>query len=194
MENSIIIKVAKENNLEPAAVKSVIIVESGGNGFLNNKLPKILFEGHIFWKELLKHNINPKNYIKGNENIIYQKWTKQYYSEDQYKRLEKAKLINEESALLSTSWGLFQIMGFNFKSCSYNNVFDYVKDMYISEEKHLQAFINFIISDSKGNKYNALKNKNWKIFASLYNGPKYAENKYDVKLEKYYKENIILNN
>jgi len=193
MDNSIIIKVAKENSLEPAAVKAVISVESGGNGFLSNNLPKILFEGHIFWKELLNHNIDPNKYIKGNENILYQKWTTQYYSEDQYKRLEKAKLINQECALLSASWGLFQIMGFNFKSCGYNSVLDYVNDMYKNEDLQLQAFINFIKNDSNGNKYDALKNKNWKLFASLYNGPKYYENNYDIKLEKYYKENINLN-
>jgi hypothetical protein len=38
--------------LEPAAVRSVYKVEAGGVGFLGLK-PKILFEGHVFWQQLI---------------------------------------------------------------------------------------------------------------------------------------------
>lgn len=195
MDNDTIKKVAKANNLEPAAIKAVVIVESGGSGFINGTTkPKILFEGHIFWNQLIKVGIDPNKIIKGNENIIYSKWTKIYYSEDQYLRLEKAKKINIDAALKSTSWGLFQIMGFNHASCGYNNVTDYVNDMYIDEQHQLQAFINFIKNDSSGNKYKALQNKDWATFAKLYNGSSYALNQYDIKLKKNYDENIGLNN
>jgi len=193
MDNSTIIKVVKANNLEPASIKAVIIVESGGNGFISDNKPKILFEGHIFWSQLLKIGLDPNKFVKGNENIVYSKWTKIYYSEDQYLRLEKAKKINNDAALKSTSWGLFQIMGFNHLSCGYNNVTDYVNDMYIDEQHQLQAFINFIKNDSNGNKYKALKAKDWATFAKLYNGSGYASNQYDIKLKKNYDENIELN-
>ena len=133
------------------------------------------------------------NLLKGNENIVYFKWTKIYYSEDQYLRLEKAKKINTDAALKSTSWGLFQIMGFNHLTCGYKTVEDYVNDMCLNEEKQLQAFINFIKNDSNGNKYTALKAKDWTLFAKLYNGSGYAQNQYDTKLKKYYDENIGLN-
>ncbi|WP_442499688.1 N-acetylmuramidase domain-containing protein [Methylobacter sp. sgz302048] len=33
-----------------------------------------------------------------------------------------------------------------------------------------------------------LKSKAWKSFARAYNGPKYAENQYDIKLEVAYKK------
>jgi len=97
MDNDTIKKVAKVNNLEPAAIKAVVSVESGGNGFISDGKPKILFEGHIFWNQLIKVGIDPQKLLNNNsdyKDIIYQKWTKIYYSEDQYMRLEKAKKIN----------------------------------------------------------------------------------------------------
>ncbi|MBL4625204.1 MAG: DUF3380 domain-containing protein, partial [Flavobacteriales bacterium] len=72
--------------------------------------PKILFEGHIFWRQLKKRSVDPQKIVKGNENILYSKWVQDYYKEDQYKRLDKAKKINEEAALASASWGTFQII------------------------------------------------------------------------------------
>jgi len=61
---------AARYGLDVAAVKAVHEVESSGRGFKNNKI-KILFEGHIFWRELKKRGINPANLVSGNENIIY---------------------------------------------------------------------------------------------------------------------------
>ena len=59
MDNDTIKKVAKANNLEPAAIKAVVVVESGGNGFISDGKPKLLFEGHIFWNQLIKIGIDP---------------------------------------------------------------------------------------------------------------------------------------
>ncbi|MDR2077148.1 MAG: N-acetylmuramidase family protein [Desulfovibrio sp.] len=43
--------------LEPCAVKAVVEVESGGSGFLPDGRVKILFEGHVFFRELSKRNM-----------------------------------------------------------------------------------------------------------------------------------------
>src|ERR671917_272606 len=59
---------------------TVYTVESNGSGFLKDGRPRILFEGHIFWKQLTDKGIPPGPYVKGNEDILYPKWTKQYYS------------------------------------------------------------------------------------------------------------------
>lgn len=193
MTDQQIINISKQNNLEPAAVKAVIMVESGGSGFDSHNLPKILFEGHIFWNQLIHVGINPKSISKGNEDILYFKWTKDYYKLDQWIRLNRARKIHEDSALNSTSWGLFQIMGFNHKMCGYDTVKQYTDDMYKSEDLQLQAFINFIKNDCKGNKYKALQNKDWKLFAQLYNGPEYAKNHYDTKLAENYNKYLNLN-
>ena len=51
--------VAQQLGVEPACVKAVYTVESSGKGFLSNGDPKILFEGHIFWRQLKKLGIDP---------------------------------------------------------------------------------------------------------------------------------------
>lgn len=171
-------------NCDVAAIKAVNEVESRGSGFLNNGKPKILFEGHIFWKQLIAKNIDPTSIRAGNEDILYPSWKKElvtpFYNLDQYQRLEKAKKINVDAANASASWGAFQIMGFNFKACGFNSVADFVAAQN-SEFSQLQCFCNYI------KKYNLnvhLQHQDWAGFARAYNGPDYIKNAYDKKLQK----------
>ncbi|MDH3973136.1 MAG: N-acetylmuramidase family protein [Deltaproteobacteria bacterium] len=179
--------VALEMGVEIPAIKAVYEVESRGKGFLDNGDPKILFEGHIFWRQLKKKDIDPEEYQKGNEDILYPKWDRSHYKGGvgEYDRLGRAREIDEEAALCSASWGTFQIMGFNHKKCGFKTVKDFVDAQYRSEREHLKAFVNFI---NASNLLDELKNKNWAALAKGYNGPAYAENKYDVKLEEAYKK------
>lgn len=172
--------------IEVAAVKAVQEVESGGRGgFLPSGRPPILFEGHIFWQELRKKKIEPKSVQAGNEDILYEKWTRKYYlgGEKEYTRLEKAMKIHEEAALASASWGMFQILGNNFAECRKRNVADFVETMRRSEADQLMLFVAYL---EKRKLQVYLKNKDWAGFAKRYNGPAYAENKYDQKLESAY--------
>ena len=169
---------------EVEAFKAVKNVETGGRGgFVGEGKPAILFEGHIFWQQLKKRGIDPKEKVVGNEDILYRKWTKKYYlgGIDEYNRLNKAKKIDEEAALASASWGIFQVMGFNFEDGGYSSVREFVDAMCKSEDEQVIAAARFICKNNGMKK--ALINKDWATFASLYNGPKYYENKYDEKLE-----------
>jgi hypothetical protein len=185
LTESDILNCAKELHLEPACIKAVLAVETNGKGFLPTGDPVILFEGHIFWQQLVKRNIKPENYTRDNSDILYPKWTKQYYfgGIKEYSRLLRAKLINEEAALCSTSFGLFQIMGFNFHACGFNTVKDFVSAMELNEGEQLKAFAKLL-------KFNGwlqkLQDKDWAGFARCYNGPGYAQNQYDKKLEQAY--------
>lgn len=183
-------KAAKLLDVEVAALKSVKDVETEGKGgFLTSGKPVILFEGHIFWSQLKKRGINPEEYIKGNEDILYPKWNKSHYKggEKEYDRLNRAREINREAADSSTSWGMFQVMGFNYSSCGENSVKSFVDMMSKSELHQLLLSIRFIRS---GGMLPALQKKDWKGFAKRYNGPSYAENRYDEKLENAYKKYI----
>ncbi len=179
-------RASKMLNVEVAAIKAVKDVETGGKGgFFAVDRPAILFEGHIFWDQLKKNGLNPEDYIEGNEDIIYQKWTKSYYvgGMGEYKRLAKALTIHEKSAACSTSWGLFQIMGFNYGLCGCSNAREFVNKMMESEGAQLDLFIVFLKSNG-WDKY--LRALDWTGFAKHYNGPQYAQNKYDEKLMKAY--------
>jgi len=178
-------RVAKDLGVEPAAVKAVREVEAGGSGFQGER-PKILFEGHWFWKRLKAHGIDPSKHKAGNEDIVYSRWTTKYYKGDQFARLEKAKKIHEDAALESASWGLFQIMGYHWKALGYKSAKDFVKKMYKSEGEHLKAFAAFLKAN---NLVQPLKDLNWAKFARGYNGPGYKKNKYDTKMAAAYKKN-----
>ena len=179
---------AQSIGCEVAAVKAVNDVESSGNGFVSAGRPKILFEGHIFWKQLQLVGIDPYSLLigPGNENILYPHWdtalVKPFYKQDQYQRLEKAKSIHLEAALKSASWGAFQIMGFKHKACGYSTVEQFCMAQ-IDEYLQLQAFCNYLRSTKLHLKLKAL---DWKGFARGYNGPDYAKNQYDIKLHRAY--------
>lgn len=187
-----IAKAAREIGVEPAALKAFYVVESSGNGFLPDGRCKILFEGHIFWRQLVKLGLNPKNYALKNPNIVYEVWDKSKYvgGIGEYKRLEVAKVICKEAALKATSFGGFQIMGFNHKVCGYGTVEAFVDAMNESAEFQLNAVVKFMESQGL---IRFLKDLNWKALASRFNGPKFADNQYDVKLEEAHKASLYLN-
>lgn len=178
-------KIAEEFGLKPAHIRAIFEVEAGGrSGFLlaDNTKPVTLEEGHIFYKYAKQKGLNVEELCKKYPTVCYPKWVKTYYKVGlaEYARYELAKSINEECAMLATSFGIGQIMGFNYKACGYKTVQDFVKDMHESEEKQLRAMCMFIKSNPK--MFNALKNQDWATFASLYNGSGYKQNKYDIKL------------
>ena len=183
-------KRATENDLSPAAVKAVVKVESNGRGFRRDGSLKILFEGHIFWKELIKVELNPNDYVEGNEDIVFKSFTRRFYATSlQYGRLNKAKTINTEAALKSASYGMFQVMGFNYKTAGFDSVEALKKSLEVSEINQLEAFLNFV--KNTNGCFEALQNKEWATFARIYNGSAYKTNKYDEKMEKQYNNSVL---
>lgn len=76
-------------------------------------------------------------------------------------------------------------MGFNYSTVGYKDVFSFVTAMKDSERAQLNAFVAFINADPKLHK--CLTNGDWPGFAGIYNGPAYADNKYDIKLAAAFK-------
>lgn len=180
-----LIKVAIENNIELAVIKAIKFVESGCKG-IQNGIPTMLFEGHIFWQRLKSRGISPYNHIAGNSDILYQKWTKKYYTgnnQKEYNKLQRAIRINEEAAYESASYGLFQIMGENYRMCGYQSAKEFFQALCKNEDNHLYSFINFI-KNRRIIPY--LQTKNWRKIAYYYNGALYAQNNYHIKLEQAY--------
>jgi hypothetical protein len=174
--------------LEPALLKAVQVVEAAGrDGFLADGRPQILFEGHIMYKEFhKKFPDRDLGYLcKKYPTVFFPKWDKSKYlgGVHEYKRLELAKEIDEECALKSASWGMFQIMGFNHNLCSCKDVYEFVHKMSESHEKQLELMYYFM--NTSGCLKN-LKEKDWAGFARKYNGPGYAQNAYDQKLRNSY--------
>lgn len=169
--------VANQLGCKVAAIKAVAEVESAGDAFFSNGKPKILYEAHIF-SRLTNHK-----YDSSHPSISSRSWNRSLYvgGPQEYARLEKAMELDVTEALKSTSWGRFQIMGFNYSAAGFASVEAFVQTMFTSQRKQLDAFVNFV--KSKGLEKHLIT-LNWAAFAEGYNGSQYAQNKYDVKLKK----------
>ena len=176
---------AQELDVDPCALIAVVRVESSGAGFLEPGMPKILFEGHIFWRELKKNGIDPEKPADRHPSILYPKWTKAHYrgGRREYERLEEALAIHREAALRSASWGAFQIMGFNHAVCGFAGVEEFVAAHKRSAAGQLAAFCAFLQTNKLTFR---LKSLDWAGFAKAYNGPGYEQNRYDLKLAAAY--------
>ncbi|KAA1248047.1 N-acetylmuramidase family protein [Aquimarina sp. RZ0] len=178
-------------DLELASVKAVNEIESNGKGFLIDGRPKILFEGHVFWKQLKKANLNPEDYqTEFTKNVLHPSPNRDNYvgGSREYDRLEKAAGMSDlpaihNAAYASASWGAFQIMGYHYKNLGYSSIDAFVSRMYEDEGKHLEAFGKFLEAN---NLVRHLKSKNWEAFAKGYNGSGYKKYKYHTKLKKAY--------
>lgn len=184
LDPSEIDQIAIDLGVEPAAFRAVITVEAAGSGFDKAGRPKALFERHHFYKHLkdapgLRANAEA-------EGLAYPKWgTKPYPkgSDAVYAEIERACAIDEEAALLSTSWGLGQIMGSNYKLAGCNSVGEMVSEACESEAGQVRQMASFI---RHAGLQDELAAKNWAGFAKGYNGPQYAQNQYDQKLAAAY--------
>lgn len=162
-------------------IHAVIDVETSGGGFDKSKRPKMLFEPHVFWRNLSVAERTQAERI----GIAYEKWRPGNYPTDSYPRLSQAMAINETAALKAASWGLGQILGENFVAAGYTSpqqmVLAFVEG---GETEHLAAMVRFI----KANKLDdELRAHNWAGFARGYNGPGYAANNYHTRLAAAFK-------
>ena len=184
---------AKLIGCDIATVKTVNAVEARGKGFLDNGKLKILFEPHVFWRELVRAGVNPNNHVKGNEDILYRKWVRGKYGTEtaQWGRLERAMKIHKEAALKSTSFGAFQTMGFNFRACGFTSVEGMVAAYEKDEYEQLKGFISYVKNSGLADE---LVRKDWPGFAEGYNGAEYkgspftTNDDYDLKLASTYKK------
>jgi hypothetical protein len=179
---------AKSLKCDVAAIKAVAEVESSGNGFLSDGRVKILFEGHQFYK------FTKGAYAVSHPTICYKKWTTKFYTKGpnadvrgagELARLEEAMALDRTAALLSASYGKFQIMGFNFAVAGFKTVDEFFEKMQISEGEHLNAFCNYIKANALDD---LLRAHNWGGFALRYNGADFKKNQYDTKLAKAHKK------
>lgn len=167
-------------------------VESKTGGFLSNGKPQILFERHrmYFYLKQKKGAAFANNMMAKYPNIVNTSTGGYHGKEAEYVRLELAKQIDVECALMSTSWGQFQIMGENWKDLGYASAQEFVDQQFISESLHLEAFIRFIefksgtIAGKKVRLIDALRAQNWDAVFTLYNGANYKKLGYQAKFQR----------
>lgn len=180
-------EVAEELGVEVAAIKAVVDIEAGKahEGFFEPGKPIINFDLSMYRKFAPRHGVSLSKAKKKAPVIFARPNRAKYgsYQAAQYARLDAARDIDEESALESTFWGMFQIGGFNWKLCGCESVGEFVKLMSRSERDQLELFGRLITNCGM---LQPLQKKQWLKFALKYNGPRAKARGYHKRMASSY--------
>jgi hypothetical protein len=193
---------AAELGVPESYVRAVAKVETNGESFLKDGRVKILFERHWFYKKLKEALQKPSvrtqvanrlrmavetptdlllgAIVNAWPNICNPERGGYKGGEAEWERLNFAMGFDVESACQATSFGGYQVMGFNHKASGYNSAQEMMVALSTSESKQLLAMVSFIKANPA--MHACLKKGDWAGFAEKYNGSAYKENKYDTKL------------
>jgi len=181
IEDADYIEAADNLGCEVAAIKAVAMTETGSSGSYfkfqtdDDYVPSILFERHHF------HN-HTSGLFDGYSDISNSEPGGYGGFKAQYPKLMRAYELNKRAALMSASWGKFQILASNYAAAGYASPEDFVFDISRSEKNQLKAFVSFIRSDNV--LLRSIRNKDWLAFAKRYNGKK--QKGYDLRMRENY--------
>lgn len=171
--------IAARLGCEWEAAAAVAEVESGPlGGFTSEGKPVILFERHLFSRKTnsqydVSHPTISNRTPGGYPRTQAERWA----------QLELAYSLNPAAALESASYGRFQVLGQNYPNLGMASAHEYVSKLARSERDQLEAFEGFVRANGLADE---LQRKDWTGFASRYNGPGYAANRYDEKMAEAY--------
>lgn len=171
---------ARQLGCDVATVLAVRDVEAGPRGFAPDLRPLILYEGHVFSRR------TGGRFDASHPHLSWPAWDRAKYLRDQpsrWRQWEAAAALDRVAAIEATSYGLFQVMGFNARLCGFIDAEDYHQAMHRDEAEHLRAFLGYVLAWQLDDE---LRRKDWAGFALGYNGPRAAENRYAEKLARAY--------
>ncbi|MDN0075594.1 N-acetylmuramidase family protein [Crenobacter sp. SG2303] len=175
-------RAAKRLDLPASRVRAVCEVESAGMGFTALGNPVVLFERHVFYQRLAAAGRDVEALAERYPALVNKQRGGYTGGPAEWARLNTACTIDRLAALESASWGRFQIMGYHWDALGYASADEFATLMKQDEGQHLDAFVRFLLINPL--MLRALREGRWAAFARLYNGPRYSENLYDVKLER----------
>lgn len=181
--------------LDPRVLQAILAIESGGRTHGENGKPIIRLEAHIFktklgndglWAQHFRTDPNKPWLLQEWRSHVDKPWTKLHTGSqaDEYAALSLALSLAQEAAYQSISMGAGQIMGFNHARIGYPSATAMFK-AFQSAPVQTIGFINFFLSDAK--LVEAMRNKDWRRIAALYNGSG-AIDTYAPLLQKAYEE------
>jgi N-acetylmuramidase/Putative peptidoglycan binding domain len=176
-----ITQAARAANTDPAALLSVVEVESAGKFFARIKgrdEPLIRFECHYFDRRL-----NDEQRVRaraaGISSPLAGRVPNPHLQEDRWALLERACAFSRPAALESVSWGIGQIMGAHWKALGFGSVEEMVELARSGAAGQIRLLILFL---EKNGLIPLLNAHDWAAFALRYNGPAYWRYAYDTKL------------
>ena len=164
-----------------AALRAIIEVETGGKGF-DPVTGKILIQFEPAW------------FRRHVPNAPAGKWSTNKVERQaaEWVAFNEAFAINPQGAIMSTSFGLGQIMGFHYKRLGYVSAQAMWDDAQCGIDRQLYQMCQFLKTDNR--LMNAIRREDWTTFAEIYNGKgfrelakKYNRVPYDIAIGQTYK-------
>lgn len=157
-----------------AGLRAIMAVESRNSGFDFKHRPIILFEPHVFWRQLSGSQRDAAE----TQGLAYPHWGQEPYpksSDGNYARLVRAIKINEEAAYRSISMGMGQVLGENYALCGCASATEMFEGCMESEAFQLKCMAEFL---KHKHLIIPLNHKDYDTVAEGYNGkgqvPKYS--------------------
>lgn len=173
---------AKQLSCSVSAIKAVATVESGGRSGFDEKGRLLLrFEGHIFRK------FTGGRFDQSHPHLSYS-YGNRHGKTHGYTAFNEAFALDKIAAMLATSFGMFQPMGFNHDEMGYDSVEHMVADFQTGEKAQLLAFVRLIKKWGLDDELGRATLRDFQVFAKRYNGADYKSNRYDTKMHDYYLE------
>lgn len=192
---------SRQLGVEPEVALALVAAESGGRAFSDDRLV-IRFENHCFWHYWGQHHEPTFNrhFTFGRNGDLSRGHTFRASTREERKPVHIdqparewtvfrfAESLDRRAAILSTSWGLGQIMGFNADRAGYSS-----PEMMVSRFNdgdagtHWQLIAIFDYVSRGGERSRALtafRNRDWPVVAREYNGSNVRE--YAQRLRDYY--------
>lgn len=181
-------RIGHEIGVGEDVIHAIIDVEAPKCGFDDDGRPRILFEPHVFYREL---GPGSNRELAIRSGLAYPNWRAGAYGKEseQYEKLERALKIDRLAAIMSASWGRSQIMGFNHKLAGYSTPEAMVHEFCDDEDNHIEAMVSFIVSVGIDDELRAIQKlgrattpNDWRPVALAYNGKGYATHNYHGRL------------
>jgi len=157
---------AKELAVTPADVRAFAIVESDEKAFTPGGFPVVRFESHHWIKRRVS------------EGAKFDKMKNPRDLDARWAMFEEMRAIDENAAIMSHSFGLFQLMGFNHGVALCADPLTFLSEsMTITGQ--FKLFKRFVLRSPA--LLAAIKRNRPDEVGFHYNGPQYKRNKYDIK-------------
>lgn len=197
----LIVELSEKTGIQPELALAILRVETGGlPGFCDNGKMLVRFEPQIFGDSQRQTEYGyTAPWSAPTTAEMKSKWELLGYSHGgtcdtnylDWDAFTAAQQINENGAYESTSYGMGQIMGFNYDKLGYKSAKEMYEAFSQSEEAQIRGVFSFIQSN-KG-LLNAAQHNDFNTFAKYYNGepqPCTRQSCYATKIEQYYDEYI----
>lgn len=154
--------------IRPQQVRAIAVIESAEKPFTKQGNPVVRFEAHHWRRHRIASRLGQSFDQAKNSNDLDERWI----------QFEAMYRVDPLAAVKCHSFGWGQIMGFNHRLAGFETTDAFLDAMRTLEGQN-RAFVNFVTNSPM--LHTAFKQHNIQQVALHYNGPRYADNRYDSK-------------